>query len=291
MGRENGLTMKTTLLTCAATLLMLCGCYTQQQQSAIMTEEWAAQLNKDFQSRLRRTVREAADISLAQNTRHLPPGEQETLKMLLLRPGTVENAGIGPHKVNGVRIICKDAQGESLFDEEVRIVPHSQVSEEGYAHHTVLELPDEYYAIWQSIVEGKKPVPSQKTHAAAKAEHQQAVDTMRQLLKTCKMIDIRGHSNVYKSAYQRNLTEAETRELRAILGRAKPLPVAGCVKELREREMFIYFCDDLGRTIGRLPAADITDAASARDAERCADNENMYLSAPDYKRLQELLEC
>ncbi len=256
-----------------------------------MTQGWAEQLNEDFRLRLKRAVREAADISLAQNKSPLPPRKQETLKMLLRRPGTVENAGTGPYKVNGVRVICKDAQGECLFNEEVRMVPRSQVREEGYAHHTVLALPDEYYSIWQSIVEGKKPAPSQTTHAAAKAEHQQAVDSLRQLLKTCHSIDIRGHSNVYKSAYQRNLTEAETRELRALLRRAKPLPVAGSFKELRERDMFIIFCDELGKTIGRLPAADITDAASARHAEKCADNESMYLSAPDYKRLQELLDC
>lgn len=219
--------------------------------------------------------------------------EQETLRTLISRARRVKNA-IKPTQrmsYSGVALVCTDAQGKRLWDAPVSIVPQSQVSDDDYALGAHLALPDADYEIWQRITERKTPPLAQQTDAEAEAQHKQEVANLHRMLKGCAGIRIRGHSNVCKCAYHRDLSATESKAMCALLLRAKPLQVAGRFEGRREREMFIIFCDAKGQEIGRLNAGCITDAASARHATQCAAEEVMYLSNKDYQRLQQFLIC
>ncbi len=219
--------------------------------------------------------------------------EQETLRTLISRSRCVKNA-IKPTQrmsYSGAAPVCTDAQGNRLWDAEVRIVPQSQVSDDGYALGAHLALPDDDYEIWQRITERKTPPPAQRTDAEAESQNQQAAANLHTMLKGCASIRIRGHSNVCKCAYHRDLSATESKALCSLLRRAKPLQVAGRFEGRREREMFIIFYDAEGQEIGRINASCITDADSARHATQCTAEESMYLSTRDYQRLQQFLIC
>lgn len=222
-------------------------------------------------------------------TRH----EQETLRTLILRAQRVKNAVSPTQRMSysGAALVCTDAQGKRLWDEPVSIVPKSQVSDDDYALGAHLALPDADYKIWQRITERKTPPLAQQTDDEAEAQHKQAVANLHRMLKGCAGIRIRGHSNVCKCAYHRDLSATESKAMRALLLRAKPLQVAGRFEGRREREMFIIFCDAKGQEIGKLNAGCITDADSARHATQCTAEEVMYLSPRDYQRLQQFLIC
>lgn len=222
-------------------------------------------------------------------TRH----EQETLRTLILQARRVKNAVSPTQRMSysGAALVCTDAQGKRLWDAPVSIVPQSQVSDDDYALGAHLALPDADFKIWQRITERKTPPPAQQTDDEAETQHKQAVANLHRMLKGCAGIRIRGHSNVCKCAYHRDLSATESKALCALLLRAKPLQVAGRFEGRREREMFIIFCDAKGQEIGRLNAGCITDADSASHATQCTAEEVMYLSPHDYQRLQQFLIC
>ena len=340
-------TIKHGILTAGSALLLLCGCYTQQQQSAILPEpEWGkdklfsqqeidtkVQQSRAYQRRLMDAVCEASTISLEQYTIHakscknrtntgsckcqyhlaaywpirqeydiktkttkrtvtLARQEQEALKTLISRTTSVKNDdthGIKSHSYAGTKLICTNAQGKRLFEEEVTIVPLSKVSKDGYAKEAHLAMHDDYYPLWQNIIKRHYPEVSAQEDAEAKAQHRQAVNALKEQLKQCETVKIETIGNIFDFIRFGKLNKTQTKQLCNILRRAAPLPFKGRIQGISAVDSVLCFYNAAGQKIGSLRVQDITDAASARTPQQCEAKESMYLPREDYKRLQEII--
>ena len=335
------------LLTAGSALLLLCGCYTQQQQSAILPEpEWGkdslfsrqeierkVQQSRDYQHRLMDAVCGAAEISLeqyavhaascnnttntgsckcqyhlaayrpmrhkyrlqtktAKRTIHLARQEQESIKTLISRTVSVKNDDthdICPRSYTGTKLICTNAQGKRLFEEEVAIVPLRQVSKEGYAKEAYLAMHDNYYSLWQNIIQRRSPEVSAQEDAEAKAQHRQAVQALQEQLKHCESVKIETIGNIFNFIRFGKLNQNQTKQLCRILHRAEPLPFKGRIQGLTAFDTNLSFYDAEGQKIGSLRVQDITDSTAALSSQQCEAKESMYLPRRDYKHLQKLI--
>ncbi len=214
--------------------------------------------------------------------------EQSTLRVLVCRMRSVKQDRMSSPApaAETTRLICRDKNGKQIFAEEVHVVPHSSVSKDGYAVGACIELPDNYFAMWQQIINREPCEVSPQEDAVAAQQHQQAVDTLQEQLKHCAAVEVQVLGQTCYFVRMHTLKQQEVQELCTLLQRVKPLPFKGRVHGLADTETTLFFCDAEGRQIGSLRVEDITNTCTP---QQCEAKESMYLSRRDYKRLHQLI--
>ncbi len=217
--------------------------------------------------------------------------EQGTIRTLICSARSVKKAPAAAATAaqDATLLVCTDARGKRIFAEEVHMVPWSSVSKDGYAEGAYLALHDDYYPLWQHIINRTYPKVTVQEDTAAAAQHRQTVSTLQEQLPHCTSVNIQTLGHTCYFIRFGKLNKKQTAELCGILSRAKPLPFKGRIQGLSPATTTLFFYNAEGQEIGRLEAETITDAAAARTPQQCTATESMYLPRKDYKRLQHII--
>lgn len=296
--------IKSSLYLSLGAAMLLCSCGTPQTQwgkdSLYSEQEVAAmkQESRGYLHKLWKAVMTAHSICLEKTTTRngkketqriqLNRHEQSTLRVLVCRMRSVKQDRIASPApaAETTRLICSDKNGKQIFAEEVHVVPHSSVSKDGYAVGACIELPDNYFAMWQQIINREPCEVSPQEDAVAAQQHQQAVDTLQEQLKHCAAVEVMVLGQTCYFVRMHTLKQQEVKELCTLLQRVKPLPFKGRVHGITDTETALFFSDAEGRQIGSLRVEDITNTCTP---QQCEAKESMYLSRRDYKRLHQLI--
>lgn len=296
--------IKSSLYLSLGAAMLLCSCGTPQTQwgkDSLYSEQEVADMEQESRGYLHKlwdSVMPAHSISLEKTTIRngkketqriqLNRHELSTMRVIVCRMRSVKQDRMAPPapEPETTRLICTDKNGKQLFAEEVRVVPHSRVSKDGYAVGACLQLPDEYFTMWQHLINRETCEVSPQEDAAATAQHQQAVATLQKQLKHCTAIEVQVLGQTCYFVRMHTLKKQEVQELCTLLQRVKPLPFKGRVRGISDSETILFFIDTAGRQIGSLRVEDITNTC---DPQQCETKESMYLSRRDYKRLRQLI--
>ena len=296
--------IKSSLYLSLGAAMLLCSCGTPQTQwgkDSLYSEQEVADMKQESRGYLHKlweSVMTAHSISLEKTTIRngkketqriqLNRHELSTMRVLVCRMRSVKQDRMAPPapETETTRLICTDKNGKQLFAEEVHVVPHSSVSKDGYAVGACIELPDEYFTMWQHIINRETCEVSPQEDAVAAQQHQQAVDTLQEQLKHCAAVEVLVLGQTYYFVRMHTLKKQEVQELCTLLQRVKPLPFKGRVHGLADTETILFFIDAAGRQIGSLRVEAITNTCTP---QQCEAKESMYLSRRDYKRLHQLI--
>lgn len=294
--------MKTRLYILLLATGLLCGCIGAQALDISKQESAALEAESlNYHHRLLDIDAAGHTLSLEKvgtrggkkHTQSLPLTRQEqgTIRTLICSARCVKKAPATtePTPQETTLLVCTDARGKRIFAEEVCMVPWSRVSDDGYAEGAYLALHDDYYPLWQHIINRTYPEVTEQEDTEAAAQHRQAVNTLQEQLPHCAIVNIQTCGHTYYFVRFGKLNSQQTAELCGILRRAKPLPFKGRIQGLSPSSTMLFFHDAAGKEIGSLRAETITDAASARTPQQCMATESMYLSLKDYKRVQHII--